>query len=188
MTTHPGVTDHEEDMIRYKNLINQAVDDLKHQGMGEEAAQRFLGELFDLKNNREFWNGVSHGLAVYTDGETTRMFRLAEPVESSVTVGDQYNVRHVALSTSRADTLDVLLVSMEAARVMRASVASGHVRTLEPLETKFFPMTYDDVITARDPEEQLQHHSVRRLGVFTPAARRCTTVKGRGNRNSKPTI
>ena len=159
MTTHPGVTDHEEDMIRYKNLIDQAIDGLKSHGMGEGDAERFLGELVAKKNDAQFWNGVSHGLSIHTDGQTTRIFRLSQPVDQSVSVGDQYNVRHVALSTSRADTLDMLLVSMEAARVMRATIAAGEIKSLEPIKTSKFPLTYEDVITARDPEVQLQHHS-----------------------------
>ena len=141
----------EQNAIRFKNLLNKAVDHIVAHGASEADAKERLQPLFDLLDDDHFWQHQSHGLAVYlADGEPT-MVKLHQSPEQLAYVNNHFYVRPMAVDLANQHEFTALTLTWEDAHLYRATRD-----TFEPVQTNHFPVGLRDVVLPPDPEDQLQ--------------------------------
>ena len=160
MPTHRSGREVQGDAIQFKNMTREALDQLAEHGLHGEEAQRYLEPFLSLPNNELFWQQRSHGLIALLSDDGPVYIDLDESPQPSVSVGSQFDVQAWALQQANDQTRWVLAVSKRRAEVFE--YRGGELRRHEADD---FPATYDDLITDRDPEEQLQYHSQGTGGV-----------------------
>lgn len=132
---------------RLKNLLNQAAARL-----GESA--EMLKPLDPLTDGEaEFWQHQSDGLAIFLGGDSPKMHRLSHSPDELAAVDSVFFLKPLVGSQVKQTGI-VLTLSWEHARLYRVSGES-----IEELKRDPFPLSFDDLVLPRDPEEQLQFSS-----------------------------
>ncbi|WP_037202293.1 baeRF3 domain-containing protein [Rhodopirellula baltica] len=156
MGTYQAGRDTNQNPIRFKNLVQQAIGELKKK---ESPLLPRVEELAKLEHDSTFWQNQTAGLAIYiSEGFEERVLLSHDPGET-VSIGSEFNLRPIASVACGETNLMTLALSWERARLFRSD---GH-STLE-IEDDIFPLTMDELVTARDPEKQLQYSSHETLG------------------------
>lgn len=155
MPTHRSGPEVRGDSIRFKNLVREALKKLERQyDIHGEAAERRLAEFMALPNNATFWRHQTEGLLALHDGETTRFIHLHHRPRPSVTVGPRYDLSSLVMDRSRSRQRLCLAVTKHNAALFEVDGDNVSAVTDGP-----FPTSFDELITERDPEKQLQYHS-----------------------------
>lgn len=140
--------DTNQNRIRWKNVIDQ-VEQRMHQ-LGIDG--RFLHPLHDLSNDYTFWQHQGTGLAAYVADEDVRFYRLPFEVKQAFYVGSHYFLKPIARLVEEMPRCLVIALSWEQTRLYQAD-REGY----EEIDDEHFPVTFFDLVTPRDPEEQLQY-------------------------------
>lgn len=151
MGTYQAGRDTNQNSIRFKNLVHKAIDELKEKN---SPLIPQLEELAKLEHDSTFWQHQTAGLAIYVSEGFEERFLLSHDPGENVTIASEFNVRPIASVACGETNLVALALSWERARLFRSD---GHT-TLE-INNDAFPLTMDDLVTARDPEQQLQYSS-----------------------------
>ncbi|PHQ37048.1 baeRF3 domain-containing protein [Rhodopirellula bahusiensis] len=156
MGTYQAGRDTNQNPIRFKNLVQQAIQQAKQ--ADSELVPRMV-ELAKLEHDSTFWQHQSAGLAIYLSGEYEEHVLLSHDPGESVSFGPEFNVRSIASVACGETNLLTLALSWERARLFRSD---GHT-TME-IQDEIFPLTMDELVTERDPEKQLQYSSHESFG------------------------
>ncbi|MEO9595338.1 hypothetical protein [Rhodopirellula bahusiensis] len=156
MGTYQAGRDTNQNPIRFKNLVQQAIQQAKQ--ADSELVPRLV-ELAKLEHDSTFWQHQSAGLAIYLSGEYEEHVLLSHDPGESVSFGPEFNVRSIASVACGETNLLTLALSWERARLFRSD---GHT-TME-IQDEIFPLTMDELVTERDPEKQLQYSSHESFG------------------------
>lgn len=137
-----------QNSIRFKNLIRQAM-----RSVGErcEKLSARLARLAELEHDETFWQHQLSGLALFMTADCEQKFRLAEAPEETVFVADHFYVRPLAVAACGEGAVRTLALSWE-----RAKLFDCDGQRVDEVVNDSFPVTMDDLVTARDPEVQLQ--------------------------------
>ncbi|TWT73052.1 baeRF3 domain-containing protein [Allorhodopirellula solitaria] len=148
MPTHEDGHKTTENPIRFKNLLKQAIEEV-----GDQCSQvrQSLVELEGLAQDHEFWQNQLAGFALFLSKDGQHRFRLSHSPAEHVCVAEHYYLPSIAAAACGGGTVRALALSWEQARLFECD---GH--QARELATESFPVTMDDLVTARDPEEQLQ--------------------------------
>lgn len=152
MPTHPTGADSRQDPIRLENLIDKAHADLKSRDMRRPDIEALLQPARDVIKQRSFWQHQGSGLAIYLADGTSRMLRLPEVVDESVTIGPHFNIKPLLGAVVSSEPFYVLALSEQRARLYQ-----GARNDLVEIEDQGFPLAADEVVGVRDAEVQLQH-------------------------------
>lgn len=90
MPTHQTSPENKQDVIRYKNLLNEAKNMLRDNP--KVKLDEYFAEADRILNDVDFWNYTTDGLGVLIDCGCTRVYHLTGEVDEGITVGDYYNV------------------------------------------------------------------------------------------------
>lgn len=156
MGTYQSGRDTNQNSIRFKNLVRQAIDELRKRN---SPLLPKLEELANLSRDSTFWQHQAAGLAIYVSESLEEKVFLSHDPGESVSIGPEFNVRPIASIACGETNLLTLALSWERARLFRSD---GHT-TME-IEDDVFPLTMDELVTARDPEKQLQFSSHESFG------------------------
>ncbi|KLU04232.1 hypothetical protein RISK_003818 [Rhodopirellula islandica] len=156
MGTYQSGRDTNQNSIRFKNLVRQASDEARKQN---SPLLPKLEELANLSRSSTFWQHQAAGLAIYVSENFEERVLLSHDPGESVSIGPEFNVRPIASVACGETNLMTLALSWERARLFRSN---GHT-TME-IEDEIFPLTMDELVTARDPEKQLQYSSHESFG------------------------
>jgi hypothetical protein len=84
-----------ENQIRFKNLINKAVDQLPEHGEGHSLAEQLKRQLDSLYDDLSFWEDQTPGLLICADPGKLQMFHLPIDTEEYVAVDRQFHLAPV---------------------------------------------------------------------------------------------
>ena len=152
MPCHEVGPEQTQNAIRFKNLLSQAETQASDLGEGHHRALKATFDQFGrLIDDQEFWRHTKAGLAVFSDGEDTRMYQLPQSLAEHAGVGDHYFVTGVLPSVTEGGAFYILAASRKHTRLLLCS-ADGVVevpaelpeslQSLEPDSTgKEFGMT-----------------------------------------------
>lgn len=154
MQTHRSGRKTNQNPIRFKNLIREALE----QSQDEKLTARLQG-LAELEHDFEFWQHQSEGFALFICEEFERAFRLAHSVENGVAVDEHFHLLPIIGAACSGNQVNALALSWDRARFF---TANQHV--VSELHNEHFPTTFEELVTARDAEEQLQFTSHRARG------------------------
>lgn len=174
LPTHRKGQETQQDVIRLKNLLNQAREQLRESELDDHLLQPVESKL----NDGQFWRHQGDGLAVYVTRDETRMIRLGRVVKEQVVVGAMPFIAPLIAETNSMGAFLVLSLSWSEAKLLRVDGDRMQV-----VHTERLPGTFDELVTPRDPEESIQHASQR-----APQGRVATstaTIHGHGEGEDK---
>lgn len=153
LPTHKKGEESKQDPIRFKNLLNIAIETLKQKGMKEAEAESFLKSAKELLERPMFWSHLDKGLAVYIGEGMFDVFRVPYELEEQVYVNDHFLVTPLLPMMSLDGTFCVLALSRQKARLL--SCTRNEMEDITPDDISTSVKDYLEV----DPEKQLQFHS-----------------------------
>lgn len=179
MPTHSRGRDITENRVRFKNLIAQSISKV---GDRSDAVKARLENLAKLEHDQDFWQHQSAGYALFVCENHEQHFALPHAPDETVSVANHFYVSSIASSSCGGRNALALALSWDHARLF---ASDGH-HTQELLSDSF-PVTFEDLVTERDPEEQLQYstHSVQGGGRSGPRAGSTAMFHGHGEGEHK---
>jgi len=119
LPTSPITPEADAARIAFKNLVAEAVAELRAGSVGAADREAIEQALDDLHDDRDFWAEQAHSLAVFVDPHGLRSFRLPNRLTESFQVADRYYVKPLLRTVTFPQTAFVL------------ALAEGSVRLLE---------------------------------------------------------
>lgn len=148
MRTHESGRETTQNPIRFKNLITTAIEKVAE---GEDKLRDRLQALAKLEHDFKFWQNQSAGFALFVCGDFDQQFKLGHSPEETVCVADHFCTLPIAGASCGGGSTRALALSWERARLFTCDGHEAH-----EISDKSFPVAMDELVTERDPEEQLQ--------------------------------
>lgn len=155
MPTHESGRETNQNPIRFKNLVKEAMDRV----VEDSALHKQLSELAALENDFEFWQHQAKGLAIYVTETSQQFVKLSHRVDETVYLGDQFYIRPLAGHACGQNSYLVLALSWT-----EASLHHADAHDVQEVDNDRFPATMSELVLERDPEEQLQYTSHQARG------------------------
>ena len=152
MPTHVRGSETQQDPIRLKNLVGQAVERLKERGTQEEDAETFLMPAIQLTKDEAFWQNQSHGLALFLSSEAVNIYRLPIDFEERVMVDERFHIKPLLPLLSGDGTFYILALSQNEVRLFQ-----GTRNTVEPVDLREeIPTSLAEALRFDEPETEQQ--------------------------------
>ncbi|SMP67005.1 hypothetical protein SAMN06265222_11080 [Neorhodopirellula lusitana] len=168
MNTYESGRETTQNSIRFKNLVNQAIEQV---GSRSERVTTRLNDLLHLTNDSTFWQNQSHGLALFVGEEFDQLFKLDHTPKEVVYVGEHFYTLPIAAASCGTGSTRVLALSWERARLFSSD---GH-EAFEHTDHRF-PVAMDELVTVRDAESQLQYSTHSTQGGSTNSGASSTAM------------
>ncbi|MBX3423772.1 MAG: hypothetical protein KF752_19625 [Pirellulaceae bacterium] len=117
--THLSGPNDEQDIVRLKNLVKQAEDELSDGWLAKSEAHKMLAPLRDIPEDHEFWAKRSCGLALFLDQSGLRRFRVPISLDELVVVGTVFHVKSL-LPLIESNRYLILVLSQHSVRLFEA--------------------------------------------------------------------
>lgn len=155
MPANRVTTETQKDMLRFKNLVNQAQEELMERGMRRPDALRLMKPAADLQNDSEFWQNQSHGLAIFLaiDAEP-KIYRLPVRFTEMCYIANRFYVKPLLRLFSHDGNYFVLALSQKDVRLFKGN-RDGLVQ--EPVED--LPTDIEQALGEWQPQRELQYHT-----------------------------
>jgi hypothetical protein len=157
MPTHRAGPETQQDPIRFKNLLRQAEERLKKQGLRSADVQATLGPAQRLLDDASFWQHQSDGLAVFVSRDTFRCYRLPFAFSELVVVTDRFHIKLLLPLLSGDGQFYVLALSKKQVRLLQ-----GTRHSVGELNLENVPTSLAEALGDEEREKQLQFHTVAR--------------------------
>ena len=150
----------EQDPLRFRNLLDEAADELLDAGERGSVVAALLQPARDLLGERPFWSHQADGLAVFLAAGWSRMLRLPFDVPELAIIGSRFHLRPLVLGLQPEQEYYVLTLSRRGVRLLR-----GGRFSLEEVDLRGAPAGVEDVLSLVEPEErQFQARTGARTG------------------------
>lgn len=105
--THRHRPENKQDLIRFKNLI-QEIEDLLNQEYPKKEIDNMMKPFYSIAEDRIFWNHTFDGLAILAAGGKCIVYNLQRPVEELVVVSDSFHIKPLIRIFQSADRYHLL--------------------------------------------------------------------------------
>ncbi len=168
LPTHRVHTETPQDLIRFKNLLRSAEEELVASGARTPEVDSLLRPARMLLEDSSFWRHMDSGLAVFIAEDVFHAFRtIAEPPER-IFVGDRFLIRPLLAGLRGDERFLVLAISKNKVRLLE-----GTRTEMRELDVSRAPSSLAEALQYDDYERQVQFHT------RTPAS-----ASGRGARSA----
>ncbi|MEK7862347.1 MAG: hypothetical protein AAB295_03680 [Chloroflexota bacterium] len=150
----------QQDPVRFKNLLREAVQRLTTGGVAAREAEDLLAPARRLLDDPVFWQYQSDGLAVFLAPGVVRTFRVPVPLGELVVVAPSFHVKPLLALLTGDGLFYVLALSQNEVRLL-----AGTRDHMGVVELPGAPRSLAEALRYDDPERQLQFHT------GTPAGR-----------------
>jgi hypothetical protein len=155
MPTHRGA-DSRQNLIRLRNLLDKAKDQLAARGMRNPDAADLLQPAVRLLEDSDFWRRQSDGVAIYVAPDFFRQYRLPLQLPEQVAINSHFLVRPLLPLFTENGLFYVLSVSQHAVRLLQCT---RHTEREISLEGMGVPAGIDDLMKFSEREKQTQFHA-----------------------------
>lgn len=118
MSTTPQPDDAAAERISFKNLASEAMERLADRGLDKKELTAFADALGDIDDDPPFWRQQARSLAVFIAREELHVHRLANRLDSGVTVSDRFHVKPLMRALTVPSAGFVLSLSQGAVRLL----------------------------------------------------------------------
>lgn len=146
-----------ENAIRFRNLLDEAEEQLVANGMRRPEAEELLAPARALEQDEVFWQQQSEGLAVFLARDLARKCRLPLELEEKVVVGERFHLKPLLSVLSNNGRFYILAVSQHETRLLEAT--RHRVCDIDLDDEEQIPETVVDLLRWEDPERRLQLHT-----------------------------
>jgi len=133
MPVHPREGDSEQDKIRLKNLLREAEERLRAQGLRTPEARRMLAPAEALLQDSLFWLRGGDGLAIFCAEEFFQRYRLGLPFSELLVVASRFHVKPLIPHVAGDGRFYILALSQKQVRLLEATRHT--VAEIEPERT-----------------------------------------------------
>lgn len=168
-------SDLQQNPIRFRNLVNETIEQLTMQGLRITQADLLLAPLKRLMHNGTFWQHQSDGLAVFIAPGTTKIFRLPASLPELLTVSPAFHLKPILSLLSGNTRFYLLDLEIKNVRLFEGSRLS-----LTHFESEKIPVSLDDTLHFDTMEKNTQFASKPSWN-----DNRNTTVFGYGRQTDK---
>ncbi len=152
MPTHLRGSETQQDPIRLKNLVGQAVKQLKERGTQEEDAETFLMPAIQLTKDETFWQNQSYGLAIFLSSEAVNIYRLPITFKETLRVDERFYVKPLLPLLSGDGSFYILALSQNEVRLFQ-----GTRNTVHPVDLREgMPSSLSEALQYDEPETEQQ--------------------------------
>jgi hypothetical protein len=145
MPTGRKAPNKQADMLRYRNLLDQATQALGTEYPATET-EALLAPLNELAGNERFWEHTLDGLAVLRAPDYFKVYKLQRQVPERSIVADSFHTKPLLRIAQSADRFHVLSVTRDHARFYQ-----GDRYALDEVLTDVgFPQTLEDALGKQD--------------------------------------
>jgi hypothetical protein len=160
LPTHRAGPEVQQAPIRLKNLLRQATDALKSDGVRAPEIDRLLAPLRRLLDDRLFWQYQSDGLALFSRPGWWRSFRVPLDLPELAVVDDRFHVSPLLPLLAGDGHFFVLALSQNQIRLLE-----GTRDRVEEVELPGVPLGVRDALQGQEIQKQLQLYVADRGGV-----------------------
>jgi len=140
--------------IRYKNLLDQARDELARLDVEDAEIENLLRPAEDLLRDETFWQVQATSLAVLLSGDYFRYFQLPEQLQELVMVNHRFYLKPMLPLHYSNEEFYVLAISQKHVRLLRATEFE-----VEEVEVPGMPENMQDALGYDNLQENLQWHT-----------------------------
>jgi hypothetical protein len=159
LPTHRAGREVEQAPIRLKNLLWQATDALKSDGVRAPEIDRLQAPLRRLLDDRLFWQYQSDGLALFSRPGWWRSFRVPLDLPELAVVGDRFHVTPLLPLLAGDGHFFVLALSQNQVRLLE-----GTRDRVEEVDLPGVPLGVQDALQGEEVQQQLQLYVADRGG------------------------
>ena len=154
MPTHRAGRERQQDVIRLKNMISTADDQLRDRAESAAIVDKVLQSASELPRDDDFWRHRSDGLACFCAPDFFRAYRVPLRLDEQLFVERRFHFRPLLPLLKSDSRLYILSLTQDSARLFEAtkySIREIELPDLAPIEVD-------------GEEQQLQIHSHRAAG------------------------
>jgi hypothetical protein len=163
LPTHPGGA--EQDLIRWKNLLQEAEEQLAAGGMCRADVRALLQPAQARPSDNAFWNSQSGSLAFFLTWGWTRWFRLPEPLAERAVVGNELHVKPLLPLPAEAGRFFLLAIGPNRVRLLQGSRYG-----MQEIDGKEMPRSLAEALRCHGRLEPLEFHTYPVLEMGFPYA------------------
>tara|TARA_R110002095_G_scaffold3777_1_gene11189 strand:- start:21 stop:1175 length:1155 start_codon:yes stop_codon:yes gene_type:complete len=158
---HQVVSEHGEDAIHLRNLLDEAEASLLERGLGRTEARTFLEPTRNIQHDATFWErGPSQGLCLLLAPGFFREIHLDYQCPKTISVDDAFYLSPLFYKYYEDDKFDLLAICPKSVRLFRHQ--NGNLSQINLPED--IPRNLDEIAAGTNFEESLQSHSFRTPG------------------------
>ncbi|WP_445664012.1 baeRF7 domain-containing protein [Fodinibius sp. AD559] len=154
LPTHKAGEEVQQDPIRLKNLLTQAVEQLKDREVRGKEIDELLDEARKLLDNPQFWRHNDKGLALFISDEDFEYYRIPHAFKERVMVDDHFLITPLVPMITLEGTFCILALSQKKMRLLKCTRAS-----VEEVELEEAPKSLEEFLKYDVNETNLQHHA-----------------------------
>lgn len=110
--THRSFPDNKQDPIVFKNLL-RVIENSLEQLPGFDSINEIMKPFYELKEDKEFWNHTSDGIAVFADLEKCIVYNLNNPVKELAIVANSFHIKPLIKAFQSTENYQLLGLSRE---------------------------------------------------------------------------
>jgi hypothetical protein len=160
LPTHRAGPEVQQGPIRLKNLLRQATEALKADGVRTPEIDRLLAPLWRLVDDALFWQYQSDGLALYSRPGWWRSLRVPLELPELTVVADRFHISPLLPLLTGDGHFFVLALSQNEIRLLE-----GTRDRLEEVDLPGVPLGVRDALLGEEGQKQLQLYVADRGGV-----------------------
>lgn len=157
--THRSFPDNKQDTIVFKNLLREIENSLK-QKTNDDFIDSIMKPFHELKEDKNFWNNTSDGIAVLASQNRCIVYNLHNPVKELAVVADSFHVKPLLQAFQSIENYQLLGLSRENFTLYQGNRYGFHELKLDP-ET---PRTMQEVLGKQLSDASLSNGSFAGAG------------------------
>jgi hypothetical protein len=154
MPTHRAGLETQQDPVRFKNLIRQALDKLVEGDMRLPEAQALLAPANDLLDDNFLWRHQSEGLALFVSPEIFRYYRVPLSLAENTVVNSRFHLKPLLPLLGSDGNFYILALSQKDVRMLECTRYS-----IKEIKLEGVPKSLDEALKYDEREKQLQYHT-----------------------------
>ncbi len=154
LPTHKAGEEVQQDPIRLKNLLTQAVKQLKDRDVREKEIDELLDDARKLLDNPKFWRHNEKGLALFISDGEFEYYRIPHAFNERVMVDDHFLITPLVPMITLEGSFCILALSQKKMRLLKCTRAS-----VEEIELEEAPDSLEEFLKYDVNESNLQHHA-----------------------------
>ncbi|MEL7833167.1 hypothetical protein [Fodinibius sp. Rm-B-1B1-1] len=154
LPTHKAGEEVQQDPIRLKNLLSDAVQKLKGREVKEQQIDELLSDARDLLDKPLFWQHNDKGLALFISDDEFEYYRIPHEFKERVMVDDHFLITPLVPMITLEGTFCILALSQKKIRLLKCTRAN-----VEEIELEESPDSLEEFLKYDVNEDHLQHHS-----------------------------
>lgn len=153
--THRAFTEQQQDIIRFKNLIQRTERQFEESGMKPREIETLLQPAHALLEDSFFWQRQYDGLAVFIAAGDFHYYRLPFNVEEQLVIARSYYIKPILPLFTGDGHYYILAISLNSVRLFEGTrYTIGQIDLPEGI-----PTSIDEALQFDVPEKQLQFRS-----------------------------